>query len=128
MSLTIQTIRTHFAEFGVISLTEMLKLEPIETFISRNRCELRSQSHLANPVQTHYSNSRWLLFDLCPNPLSRQLVYVQIRSLSPHSPVKSLLCQPLIIMQIDLLSLYHNSSLSIKCILKTSRSLRQILT
>jgi hypothetical protein len=85
MSLTIQTICTHFAEFGVISLAEMLKLEHVETFISRNRCELRSQSHLANLVQTHYSNSQWLLSDLCPNPLSRQLVYVQIRSLSPHS-------------------------------------------
>jgi hypothetical protein len=31
-------------------------------------------------------------------------------------------------MQIDLLYLYHHSSLSIKCILKISRSLKQILT
>jgi hypothetical protein len=61
-------------------------------------------------------------------------IYVRIRFLDSWSmskyvvwvrtPVKSLLCQPLVIMQIDLLSLYHNSSLSIKCILKTSRSLR----
>jgi hypothetical protein len=31
-------------------------------------------------------------------------------------------------MQFDLFSLYHNSSLCIKCLLKTSRSLNQILT
>ena len=31
-------------------------------------------------------------------------------------------------MQIDLLSLYHHSSLSIKCILKISQSLNQMLT
>jgi hypothetical protein len=55
------------------------------------------------PSKLIYSNSRWLLSDLCPNPLSRQLFYVQIRSPGPHSPVKSLLFQPLIIMQIDLL-------------------------
>jgi hypothetical protein len=78
MSLTIQTLRTHFAEFGVISLAEMLKLEHVETFISRNRCELRSQSHLANPVQTHLfelsmvvirsmSESAFSTVVLCPN-------------------------------------------------------------
>jgi hypothetical protein len=78
ISLTIQTIRTHFAEFRVMSLAEMLKLEHVETFISRNRCELRSQSLLAKPVQTHLfelsmvvirfmSESAFSTVVLCPN-------------------------------------------------------------
>jgi hypothetical protein len=68
-----------------------------------------------------------MLSDLCSNPISWYSVYVRLFNLNPHSRAESLLCQPLIIfIQISLLSLYHHSSLSIKCILKISQSLNQI--
>jgi hypothetical protein len=88
----------------------------LKLFFSRSKCKFESQSRLATPVQT-------LLFGL--------LTVVMLSELCPnlHSPAEYLLCQPLIIfMQISLLSLCHHSSLFIKCILKNSRSLRQILT
>jgi hypothetical protein len=93
-----------FTEFGIIRSQEQPNLEPVKTFFfleanTNSKVNLISQI----PSKLIYSNSRWLLSDLCPNPLSRQLFYVQIRSPGPHSPVKSLLFQPLIIMQIDLL-------------------------
>jgi hypothetical protein len=43
-----------------------------------------------------YSNSRQLLFDLFPNPISRLSIYVQIFNLNPYTQTRSLLCQPLI--------------------------------
>jgi hypothetical protein len=101
----------------------------LKLIVSWSKHKFESQSRLATPVQTHLFGLTTvvMLSDLCPNPLSRQSGYVQIRSPNPHSPAKSLLCQRLIIfMQISLLYLCHHSSLSIKCILKISQSLNQI--
>jgi hypothetical protein len=104
-----------FTKFGITRSQEQPNLEPVKTFISRSKCKFESQSRLATPVQTLLIGlpTVVMLSELCSNP---------------HSPAESLLCQPLIIfMQISLLSLCHHSFLFIKCILKNSRSLKQIL-
>jgi hypothetical protein len=43
-----------------------------------------------------YSNSRQLLSDLCPNPISRLSIYVQIFNPNLYSLAESLMCRPLI--------------------------------
>jgi hypothetical protein len=101
----------------------------LKLFVSWSKCKFESQSRLATPVQTHLFGLSIvvMLSNRCLNPLSRLSVYVQIRSPNPHSPTESLLCQPLIIlMQIYLFSLYHNSYLTIKCILRISQRLNQM--
>jgi hypothetical protein len=89
-----------FTKFGIIRSQEQPNLEPVKTFISRSKGKFESQSRLATLVQTHLFglSTVVMLPNRCPNPLSRQSVYVQIRSPKPHSPAESLLCQPLIIL------------------------------
>ena len=50
MSLIIQTIRTHFIEFGTIQSHRRPNLEPVKTFISRHECELDNPSRFINLV------------------------------------------------------------------------------
>jgi hypothetical protein len=44
MSLTIQLIPSHFTEFGIIQSHRRPNLEPVKTFISRNKCKLDNHS------------------------------------------------------------------------------------
>jgi hypothetical protein len=50
MSLIIQTIRTHFTEFGVIQSHRRPNLEPVKTFTSWHECELDNQSRFINLI------------------------------------------------------------------------------
>jgi hypothetical protein len=50
MSLIIQTIRTHFIEFGTIQSHSRPNLEPVKTFISRNECRLEDHSRIINLI------------------------------------------------------------------------------
>jgi hypothetical protein len=50
MSLIIQIIHSHFAEFGAIRPRRIPNLEPIETFISRNECKLGNHSRILNLI------------------------------------------------------------------------------
>jgi hypothetical protein len=70
----------------------------LKLFVSWSKRKFESQSHLTTPVQTHLFGLSIvvMLSNRCPNPLSRYSVYVQIRSLNPHSPAESLLRHSLI--------------------------------
>jgi hypothetical protein len=50
MSLIIQTIRTHFTEFGIIQSHKRPNLEPVKNFYSRRECKLVNQSRFINLV------------------------------------------------------------------------------
>jgi hypothetical protein len=87
-----QVTHESFTKFGIIRSQEQPNLEPVKTFISRSKCKFESQYRLVTPVQTHLFGflTVVMLSNLCPNPTSRQSVYVQIRSPNPHSPAESL--------------------------------------
>jgi hypothetical protein len=50
MSLIIQTIHSHFTEFGVIQSHKRPNLEPIKNFYSRHECKLDNQSRFINLI------------------------------------------------------------------------------
>jgi hypothetical protein len=50
MSLIIQIIHSRFTEFGVTQSHTRPNLEPVKTFISRNKCKLKNHSRLINLV------------------------------------------------------------------------------
>jgi hypothetical protein len=57
MSLTIQTIYSHFTEFRVIQSHRRPNLEPVKTFISRHECELENHSRFINLVQSSFNQA-----------------------------------------------------------------------
>jgi hypothetical protein len=50
MSLIIQTIRTHFTEFGIFQSHRRPNLEPVKTFNSRHEYELDNPSRIINLI------------------------------------------------------------------------------
>jgi hypothetical protein len=57
MSLIIQTIRTHFIEFGTIQSHRRPNLEPVKTFISRNECRLEDHSRIINLIWSSFNQT-----------------------------------------------------------------------
>jgi hypothetical protein len=75
MSLIIQIIHSHFAEFGATWSRRIPNLEPVETFISRNECKLGNHSRILNLI--------WSSFNQTLNGC--YLIYVRIQLLELRS-------------------------------------------
>jgi hypothetical protein len=57
MSLIIQIIHSHFAEFGIIKSHRRPILEPVKTFNSRHECELDNLSRIINLIWCSFNQT-----------------------------------------------------------------------
>jgi hypothetical protein len=97
MSLIIQIIHSHFAEFGIIQSHRRPILEPVKTFISRNECKLEDHSRIINLIWSSLNQT----LDDCYLIWAR-IQFLELRSMSdyfipsPSSQTECSICRPLI--------------------------------
>jgi hypothetical protein len=90
-------------KFGVIRRQEQSNLEPVKTFCFLKQTQIRKSV----PSRKSRPHSFIRTLDSCYS------VYIQIRSPNPHSPAKSLLCEPLINSYVNRLVISISSFISI---------------
>jgi hypothetical protein len=57
MSLIIQTIHSHFTEFGVIQSHKRPNLGPVKTFISRHERQLVNHSRIIDLIRSSFNQT-----------------------------------------------------------------------
>jgi hypothetical protein len=76
VTLIIQTIHSHFTEFGVIRSQRRPNLEPIKTFVSQNKCKLENHSRFINLVQSSFNRTLDSCWSSCV-----QIQFLDVRSM-----------------------------------------------